>query len=367
MGVFRNMGRIKSTVDSILESLVAATYVPIKVLKKHPEDFYLHTACKAAKSNHMDTAFRMIPVESGLFCRADVELKTDSFAIIMQGPIRTEDNFTVETVKYYRGIYPNAGIIVSTWTDEKVELVDKVKAAGADVLLCEKPESGGHLNINYQLKNSGEGIREAARRGYHYIAKTRTDQRILKPYVFEYLISLIKQYPSSTPEKQNQRLVVLSMNYGNMFFPYFMSDFFYFGTAVEMMQLFSITKDDRKSFQMPPKSTRREYSQKAYAPEVYIMKNYLTTLGCSGDSSIKDYWEGVSKYLLCIDMKTLDLYWPKYEGKYRLHEYYGDYFEYDSNETVKTYNMDFVNWMNLYTGVMQYRSEYEKYADVVFK
>ena len=85
------------------------------------------------------------------------------------------------------------------------------------------------------------------------------------------------------------------------------------------------------------------------------------------NDEIKDYWEGVSKYLICVDMNTLDIYWPKYEGKYRLHEFYGAYFEYDSVEKVKTANFDFVNWLNLYSETLKYDPVYEKYADEIFK
>ena len=361
------MGNIKKRMDRIMSGMVRAPYVLIKKVKKHPEDFFLDAACKAVNTRKMDAAFRLIPKEDQSFKRTNLTLSSDSFAIVMQGPIRKEDDFTVETVKFYNRLYPTAGIIVSTWNDENPEEIRKIRAAGAEILLCEKPVSGGHLNINYQLKNTREGIKEAQKKGYSYIAKSRTDQRISKPYVFEYMINLMKQYPPVDSQKQKQRIVSLSMNYGNMFFPYFMSDFFYFGSADDMGQLFAISMDDRKPFDMPAGSSRRAYSEKAYAPEVFIMKNYLKSLGCSGDTSIKDYWEGVLRYLLCVDMKTLDLYWPKYEGKYRLHEFYGDFFEYDSDEKVKTMNFDFVNWLNLYSGTLKYCPEYEKYSDVIFK
>ena len=361
------MRSIKQVIDKRLQDIASVTYKGIKRVKKHPEEFYLRMACKAIKSNKMDAAFKLSPIKVNAFYRAELNQQFESFAIVVQGPIRVEDDFTIESVKYYRTLYPKAGIIVSTWNDENPEILKRLRAAGADVLLCEKPSFGGHLNINYQLKNSREGILEAHKKGFQYIAKTRTDQRISKPFIFEYMINLLKQYPSGAPQKQKQRLVTLSMNYGNMFYPYFMSDFFYFGTADEMVRLFSIPTDDRKPFKMASGSSKREYAKYAYAPEVFIMKSYMKSLGCSGDCTIKDYWEGISKYLICVDMKTLDIYWPKYEGKYRLHEFYGDYFEYDSDETLKTYNMDFVNWLNLYSGSLQYKPQYEKYADVIFK
>ena len=114
-------------------------------------------------------------------------------------------------------------------------------------------------------------------------------------------------------------------------------------------------------------ATRRDFSRLMIAPEVYIMKNYFQLLGCAGDDTIKDYWTGVKNNLICISMKDLDIVWPKYEERYRMHHYYGNYFEDDSRDELKTENFDFENWINLYSGILQYRPEYEKYADVIFK
>ena len=167
--------------------------------------------------------------------------------------------------------------------------------------------------------------------------------------------------------KQKKRLVSLSMNYGNLFYPYFMSDFLYFGTVSDMLDLFSLPLDNRGKFDMPLESSKRAFSNAMYAPEVYIMKHYLMRCGCSGDGTVKDYWSAVKKYLICIDMKSVDLIWPKYEGKYCINTFYGDYFSDDDEKKLKTVNFDFINWLNLYSGTLKYKEEYEKLADIVFK
>ena len=118
---------------------------------------------------------------------------------------------------------------------------------------------------------------------------------------------------------------------------------------------------------MPPNSSRRAYSRSMYAPEVYLFKNYLDMIGHDCKFTVEDYWEAVKKYVICLDMKTLDLVWPKYESRYREHTMYGEYFHDDNHEKLKTANFDFINWFNLYKGSLKYKQEYEKYADVVFK
>lgn len=360
--------KVKKYINSILEKFISLPIFVIKRIKKRPENFYLNAACKYSENVFYDTAFRLIPKKSESYFKSNVRMNCDPFAIIMQGPIRRQDDFTLETVKFYKKYYPEATVVISTWNDENVDVIKKLENNGAIVILCNKPKSGGHLNINYQLKSSYEGIKYAKDKGFKYVAKTRTDQRISKKNVFYTLISMIQKFPTYDKRVQNSRIVSLSMNYGNMFYPYFMSDFFYMGTCDDMTNLFDGILDSRIPFNMPKDSSKRQYAILEYAPEVYIMKRYLKKLGCTGDCTLKDYWDGIKKYLICIDMKFLDLYWPKYEGKYNLHTFYGDFFDVDdSQDNAKTDNFDFVNWFNLFSELLVYKFEYEKYADIIFK
>ena len=114
-------------------------------------------------------------------------VKKNEVAVLLQGIVRTEDNFTVDTIKFYKKIFPNAIIIVSTWKGEKSEVVESMRKAGAVVLLLEPLEDTGCCNINAQLKCAKEGIRYAKELGVNYIMKTRTDQRIYYPHTIEFL------------------------------------------------------------------------------------------------------------------------------------------------------------------------------------
>ena len=327
----------------------------------------LTQACKAAEDEAMSISFRLKPKNpSEIPCLNLNKNGEEKTAIILQGPVRHEDEFTLKTVQFYRQAYPDAYVIVSTWKDEDAECIKKLKSAGAMVVLNEKPAYGGHLNVNYQLVSTRGGIDKARELKAAYVAKTRTDQRICRQGVLPYMMNLIKTYEPIDSSKQTMRLVALSMNYGKLFSPYFMSDFFYFGSLEEVEAVFSVPLDAREPFKLPEGSTKREHSRVMYAPEIYLMKNYLVSKGCSGDDSIKDYWEGVQKYLVCVDIKTLDIAWPKYDEHYQYNAFAGEFFLDDSWEKLKTMNFDFINWFNLYTGAINYHYEYEKYADARF-
>lgn len=359
--------KIVNMLETTLRKNMGMWYVLLRKAKKNPEQFFMELSCKVLQDSEYDVYFRLKTKTLETAEQFVYTQPVSRFAIVMQGPIRTESNYTANVAAYYRELYPTSIVVVSTWEDEPQEAIESVRKTGAEIVLSAKPVYGGHLNLNYQIVNSYAGIRYAAKRGAQYIAKTRTDQCLRKAHAFEYMLSLLETFPTATPYKQKTRLIAMSINYGNMFYPYFMSDFFYFGAAEEMLKLFGIPLDGRQKFSMPANSTRREYSDSMYAPEVYLMKHYLMAIGCKGDGTVQDYWEAVKKSLICIDMKSVDLDWPKYNGKYSLHSFYGDFFWDDMPEKKKTVNFDFVNWLNLYTGVLKYCPELEKYADIVFR
>src|SRR3989338_8302443 len=69
-------------------------------------------------------------------------------AIIIQGPIRREDNFTLETVKLYRQHYPAATVILSTWEDEDVSTFEPLRDGRFKIVLGKKPSYNGTGNVN---------------------------------------------------------------------------------------------------------------------------------------------------------------------------------------------------------------------------
>ena len=82
--------------------------------------------------------------------------KKNKFAIIIQGPIGEDAEFTFETVKIYEKIFPDSKIILSTWINEKQNTINKFKRENIDVILNEIPKKAGNGNLNLQLKSTHE-------------------------------------------------------------------------------------------------------------------------------------------------------------------------------------------------------------------
>ncbi|AGS75940.1 MULTISPECIES: WavE lipopolysaccharide synthesis family protein [Enterococcus] len=305
-----------------------------------------------------------VPVMGLVNCCKDV-------AIVMQGPLCLKDDFSYNTLAYYKKCYPNALIILSTWKDEDIKALKRIEDLGVIVICSEKPEKPGHLNINYQVGNTLPGIVRAKQLGAKYVCKTRTDQRIYHPNAMAFFCSLLEQYPVNNEDDwkliQNQRLLLLSMPYGDMFFPYCLSDFLYFGDVDDMINLFSIPSDVREKGAVSRGVSRREISENNLAPEVQLLRSYISRMGGNEECSIRAYWEFVKNHVITINKNQIDLYWHKYVGRYSNNTIYGTYYIDDSQDALHCYNFDFINWLNLYTGKYEYKAKYEKYMDFVWE
>ena len=86
-------------------------------------------------------------------------------AILLQGPVIFEDNFTEETIKIYKKNFPSAIIILSTWEEHKNKIYKKFSNLGIFLIFNKKPKFSGpkidkftDSNINYQIISTKSGI-----------------------------------------------------------------------------------------------------------------------------------------------------------------------------------------------------------------
>ena len=363
----------------IKKVLVAIDWIFLKIqgfaistFSKESLNTIMLSFCKAAETKSTYVSYQIkskdtteIPILSGLE-------QSHSFAIVLQGPICIKDEMTYNTVRFYKQTYPYANIIISTWVDEAEENVKRLAELGTIIVRNEKPSNNGFWNVNYQIVSSLAGIKKAQELGCEFAVKTRTDQRVCKPFIFDTMLSTIQLFPSVS-EKQRGRIVTLSMWGGGMFSPYYTSDFLYLGHTEDLIRLFSVPLDkkifDYNSRRNVRRLTRREASVQMFSPEIYIMKHYCNDiLGLSCKDTVESYWYVVRNYLICFGRMDIDLMWNKnndlnniYDLNMNTSSYYG---KSDSPERLSTMCFDFFNWLNLYMGNIKYDTCYERYADV---
>lgn len=356
--------QLEKAVEKVFIQTYKALNGALKLVKEDHLRLVLRMTCKALENEDCQICFHIKPKKMVASRSIDYAEQFQKFAIVLQGPIDTKDDFTLNTVCFYKSMYPSAAIIVSTWDDENEEVLRKLAENGAVIVKSRKPDYSGVRNINFQIVNSLAGLLKARELGYEYAVKTRTDQRLCREYVFCFILSMLKSFPPAENSVQKKRVAVMATHYGNMFTPYFVSDFLYMGCTEDIIDIFSLPLDDREEFDIDASSPRRLCSKMMHAPEIYILKHYLTDkLGRTCEDTVKAYWQAVKDCLICLGMKDVDLLWPKYDIKYELNYFYGDYFYGSKVPPLSEMGFDFINWFCLYNGSLQYRDEYEKYAD----
>ncbi len=260
-------------------------------------------------------------------------------AIVIQGPIIATDDFTSETIRIYRKLFPETSIIVSTWNDTDPSLVTSIPAEGVELLLNEKPQYAGVSNVNLQITSTIHGIRKAKQLGANYVLKTRTDQRIYAVNAMAYLLALVKCFPLTEVTAQKERLISVSL--GTLKYrPYGTSDMFLFGHIEDMLLYWDVPLDMRTDF--PETSTIGTYVA-AKICEVYFVTEFLKRIGYQPKFTIADGWNVYRKHFCIVDQQSVELLWIKSD---RTNEY--GRLRYDGLHTDD--ELTFRDWLLLYTG-----------------
>lgn len=363
---------MKGIIQGYLNFRENTPYKLAKLSGKVPQNFVnreMTAACLAAEKYTEDfVSYRLRPKSAGEVPRLDIGAALSDVAIVLQGPLLLENDFTVETVRLYRRSFPDAAVIVSSWVGSDPEAVRRLEQEGAIVALSELPDNCGHLNINYQAVNTLAGIRKAIEIGAEYVCKTRTDQRLYHPDAFTHLLNLHQCYPvcnDDFKEKQKGRIVSVCMPYGDLFFPYAVSDFLYFGYAEDIEKLFSLPLDTREKGKGGKGMSRKKIAEELIAPEIQIIRTYIDLMGGNNECTVSAYWSFMKNHMIMLNKDEIGLYWPKYGERYAEHSINGYYYQIEEENAYHCYNFDFIHWLMLYTGMLTYKPEYERFCDYI--
>ena len=249
--------------------------------------------------------------------------------IVMQGPLKYEENFTLETIKLYSKYYPDTPIIVSTWDTEDQYVLEQIQKCSANVKLCVSHFEPGmeRIPINLQRTTSLTGVKKVQEMGCQYILKTRTDQRIYAPRIFSFLIKLLTTFPIKIRTRAKGRIIVCSMcTFSDRL--YNLCDMFIFGYSQDILQYFSCPEDTRihatlKAPNIDDHVQRCVEYSKLRPGEIWLATHYIESLGfdLKWTHEDSDYYR--RELFIIVDDSMLDLYWPKYTDKeYRWRNYY---------------------------------------------
>ena len=262
--------------------------------------------------------------------------KRKSIAIVLQGPISHEDNYTLETIKFYINQNPDWKVIVSTWDNEDTLEIEQIGNSNLHILKNPILPNKGPNNINLQIFSSKIGIEKASELGCEYVFKSRTDQRIYNVNVDLYCLALMRHFPLDEEEAIKERIVACSFT-SLKYRPYGVSDMLLFGCIDDMLYYWDIPYDQRIS----PPSFYEKISVLDHAKyrlgEVYIVTEFLKKIEYNIDWTLEDTWNVYAKFYLIIDKEAINLHWNKYDKEIE------DRFKYYQDHSFEL--MEFKDWL----------------------
>ena len=263
------------------------------------------------------------------------------YAIVMQGPIRKVNNFTLETLKIYKKYFKNALIILSTWEGEDAYTIEGARAIGVEVILNEVPAIPGHLNINMQGTTAMAGLRFAAMQKKKYALKTRTDQRIYNNKSFTYMTNLLKVFPiTASGLQQTGRIIALNAyDYNTKPKLYHVCNNFIFGHTEDVLLYFGAAHISMN----PPgmEFLKKDYPETPFTAEIYWFTEFLKRVGHTLECTLEDYEQALATHCILVDPRLLGWYWHKYK---RFFEFQLMNMSYRDKS-----DLGFVEWFNLYS------------------
>jgi hypothetical protein len=219
----------------------------------------------------------------------EVKLIKDNvkIGIVIQGPIIART--TLEICKFYKRIYPEVQIVVSTWETENTDSFAALTDYHFSVIKSVKPVSPGPSNINLQITSTINGINILLDQGCTHILKTRTDVLLGNFSFLNYLMWM--------HSKGKKNAVVFSSFNSFLFRLFSPSDQVMFGEASDIARFWSIG--------LIPKDQRIDF------PEKYLFMNYLESSGYKTRDEFSNYLTALRDYTVIADHEQLGQIWNK--------------------------------------------------------
>ena len=300
------------TTDDAIKVLYEKEILCDALAKTEETSFAYMNAPVEEKWNHFRNTFYMIHdgemFEKNLLIsdwhgRDDIRgISIDDVGIVIQGPIYEDGNFTLETCKFYRSLYPNIPIVISTWrggVDD--EFARQCQAIGVIVIANEMPQGPDFQHVVLQMTSSIIGINLITThfKNVKYVLKQRTDQRLNMSDFLLYFKNLLRVYPP-TDDKLEARLAFLSCSIWD---PFYICDYMAFGTVNDMKKLYG-ARDPKV----------QEAADFSLTAEFYIYRTFhkMYIGPIPHGSEVGVYFNFLKNYAVISGIASLKLEWPKY-------------------------------------------------------
>lgn len=229
-------------------------------------------------------------------------------AIVIQGPIKYNFNYTYESVMQYFKMYPNIEIVLSTWKtegeDERFQQFREIEKL--HVVLKEPPVNRGSYNVNLQSASVCNGIDYVRKNLPHvnYILRMRTDVRIYSYDALKLMRCLVNKSYKQTGEQIRGKIVCSPTPIAKKC-EYYYFDQYNFGNIDDMANFWD--REEIKGVE----TNGDEYSPENY-PESALYYRYAKKY------SRMPYEAGGRDVYTFLPVEVLDVEWNEYNYGLRL-------------------------------------------------
>jgi len=308
------------------------------------------------KDNYL--TFHLRPKKSENFYLKSTAKTEEKFAIIIQGPIKDKFFFLKNTIEIYKKIFPNSSIIISTWENENINLINTLKKENIFILFNKEPTKS-LSNIDHQIYSTNSALKFAKEIGAKYSIKTRADIRINKNNLETFLLSLIRTFPTKKNNYIKSRIIVPSL-ITFKYRIYSLSDIVMFGETEDLIKYFDkeTFAEGLKKFNLNENNLLK--NETPIIAEIFLCSRFVNNLEGKISWELNNWWTTLKNYFCVIDNSSLDLFWYKYDWEYE-YRYLRTY----SGKFARA--IDFQDWLALYNGLNNNwhlaTSEHEKYDE----
>jgi len=279
--------------------------------------------------------------------------------IIIQGNIGKNYEFLKETLKFYKKIFPDNTVIVSTWENEDVIKLKKLEEKNIKIIINKLPTSKSPGNTDLQIITTSSGLRLADKLGLEFCLKQRADIRIYKNDLLLYMEALIKNYPLKIKTQYKNRIISTSLN--TLKYRLFsLSDFLLYGNTKDLLIYFNELSYKKSLLKYEFGSEPCFIEGTPIQAEIFLCARYLSNDLGKVTFDLDFWWQSLKDYFCIVDSNSIDFIWAKYDYDIE-HRFYKSY----SNQFSRC--IEFSDWLILYNDCeknwKKFMADHERYDE----
>ncbi len=232
---------------------------------------------------------------------------------VVQGPVSAD---TERSLACLRRLYARETIVLSTWQDSDVALLDRLRKFCDAVVLSVPPIRRGGSNRNLQIASTNAGLTRARELGVRTAIKMRTDTCLMSPQLF----SLYRSMGALLDDKAVRAAglsgrICVPQTYTKKYFPFHVSDIVMLGDLADLARYWNVPLDERELAQADyswGSQTLERIGMEGLLPECYLGLRFAQAVGLRpGEEAMAAYWRLLRDYFIVVDDAWFDLYWLK--------------------------------------------------------